>query len=99
MARRALQKLGADIATARKKRSLTVSMMADRMGVAATTYLRIEKGDPSVSIGGYAAALSALGMPGLFGDLIDPRKDSRGLLFDAEQLPKSVRVRKQAKPL
>ena len=43
--RRSLAKLGTDIATARRKRNLTMVMMAERIGAAKTTYLKVEKGD------------------------------------------------------
>jgi carboxylesterase type B len=44
--RRSLNKFGFDLALARKKRSLTTRMMAERLGVAKSTYPRSEKGDP-----------------------------------------------------
>ena len=59
--KRALAKLGADIALARKKRSLTIMMIAERLGVAKSTYLKVEKGDPTVSLGTYAMAFFVLG--------------------------------------
>jgi DNA-binding XRE family transcriptional regulator len=97
--RRALAKLGADIAVARRKRNLTTMMMAERIGVAKTTYLKVEKGDPSASVGVYAMALFALGFGDAIGDLIDPRRDDIGLLQDAERLPKRVRPKKTPTPL
>ena len=60
--RQAISKLGADIAVARRKRSLTVGMMAERIGVHKNTYLKVEKGDPTVAFGIYAMALFALGL-------------------------------------
>ena len=45
--RQAIAKLGADIAVARRKRSLTIGMMAERIGVHKNTYLKVEKGDPT----------------------------------------------------
>ncbi len=63
--RRSLAKLGADIALARRKRSLTTIMMAERLGVAKTTYFKIERGDPSVAMGAYAMALFVLGFDDL----------------------------------
>ena len=39
--KRALAKLGADVALARKKRNLTTMMMAERIGVAKSTYLKV----------------------------------------------------------
>lgn len=97
--KRALSKLGADIALARKKRNLTTLMMAERLGVAKSTYLKIEKGDPTVAMGTYAMALFVLGFDSVLGEIIDPRHDDQGLLLDAERLPKRVRARKAPGPL
>jgi DNA-binding XRE family transcriptional regulator len=95
--RRELAKLGGDIAVARRKRSLISAMMAERLGVAKSTYLKIEKGDPSVAMASYAMALFVLGFDGALGDLLDPAKDAQGLLFDEARLPKPIRV-KRIKP-
>ena len=92
--RRSLAKLGGDLATARRKRNLTTVMMAERIGSAKTTYLKVEKGDPSVSMGVYAMALFVLGLGDGIGDIVDPRRDDVGLLLDAERLPKRVRPKK-----
>ena len=46
--KRSLTKFGSDLATARRKRGLTILAVAERMGVAKNTYLRAEKGDPKV---------------------------------------------------
>jgi DNA-binding XRE family transcriptional regulator len=92
--RRSLAKLGSDIATARRKRNLTTMMMAERIGSAKTTYLKVEKGDPSVSMGVYAMALFVLGFGDAIGDIVDPGRDDVGLLLDAERLPKRVRPKK-----
>jgi transcriptional regulator with XRE-family HTH domain len=91
--RRSLIKFGADISLARRKRTLTVSMMAERLGVSRSTYTRIEKGDPSVALGAYAQALFVLGFGAIFGDLIDQRKDDQGLLLDSDRVPKRVRIK------
>lgn len=97
--RRDLQKIGSDISTARKKRGLTVAMMAERLGVAKTTYLRLEKGDPSVSLGAFAMALFVLGFADALADLVDPSRDDQGLLLDTARLPKRVRTRKEPRGL
>lgn len=97
--RRSLTKLGVDLATARKKRNLTAVMMAERLGVAKSTYLRVEKGDPTVSMGVYAMALFVLGFGDALGEIVDPRRDDQGLLLDAERLPKRVRAKKSATAL
>jgi DNA-binding XRE family transcriptional regulator len=92
--KRALGKLGADIALARKKRSLTIMMMAERLGIAKSTYLKIEKGDPTVAMGAYAMAFFVLGFDEALSQIVDARRDEQGLLLDAERLPKRIRVRK-----
>ncbi len=92
--RRGLKKLGADIAVARKKRRLTVEMMLERTSLSKQTYQRIEKGDPSASIGAYAMCLFALGFNDPFSDIADMKNDDTGLLLDRERLPKRVRIPK-----
>ena len=93
--RRSLVKFGGDLALARRKRQLTVAMMAERLGISRATYTRIEKGDPRVAMGAYAQALFVLGFGSIFGDLIDQRKDEQGLLLDLDRLPKRVRISKK----
>ena len=89
--RRSLAKFGADLSIARRKRRLTVAMMTERTGVSRSTWSRLEKGDPTVSMGAYAQALFALGFGAPLGDLIDQSRDEQGLLLDLDQLPKRVR--------
>ena len=88
--RRSLKKFGADLALARRKRRLTTAMMAERLGVAKSTYVRVEKGDPTVSMGIYAMALFVLGFGDALGDLIDASRDEQGLLLDQQHVPKRV---------
>lgn len=97
--RRSLAKLGADIRNARRKRGLTVAMMVERVGIAKTTYLKIEKGDPSVAMGTYAMTLFVLGLPEALAHVADSRSDETGLLLDAARLPQRVRVKRQPPPL
>ena len=92
--RRALTKLGRDLATARRKRHFTIAMMVERMGVATNTYRRLEKGDPTVAMGAYAMALFVLGLGDAVGDLVDPKRDEVGLHLDEARLPKRVRLKK-----
>jgi transcriptional regulator with XRE-family HTH domain len=92
--KRSLAKLGADLATARRKRNLTVQAMTERMGVSKSTYLRVEKGDSSVTLAVYAMALYVLGFGDRFGDLADASHDDTGLMLDEERLPKRVRRKK-----
>ena len=89
-ARRALAKLGADIAVARKKRRISTVSMAERAFVSRSTYSKIEKGDPTVSIGAYVTVLAILGLVDSVGDLADRGSDSLGLDLDEDRLPKRI---------
>ena len=97
--KRGLAKLGADVALARKKRNLTTMMMAERLGVAKSTYLKLEKGDPSVALGTYAMAFFVLGFGNALGEILDARRDEQGLMLDAERMPQRVRPPKAPKSL
>lgn len=97
--RRSLTKFGKDLSTARRKRQLTIGMMAERVGVSKSTYARIEKGDATVAMGAYAMALFVLGFGNMFGDLVDVRNDDQGLILDHDRLPMRVRPKKSPTPL
>jgi len=85
-------------AVKRRKRGLTIFAVAERTGVAKNTYLRVEKGDPTVGLGVYAMALFVLGFGSPLGTLIDVSRDDTGLLLDEERLPKRVRMKKARVP-
>jgi transcriptional regulator with XRE-family HTH domain len=74
-------------------------MMAERTGLAKSTYARLEKGDPAVAMGAYAMVLFVLGFGEALGNLTDARRDEVGLLLDEKRLPKRVRVKKSPVPL
>jgi hypothetical protein len=97
--RRDLKKVGHDIAVARRKRRLTIAMMTERVGIHKNTYMRIEKGDPTVSFGSYAMTLFVLGFGDRLRDLVDVSRDDRGLLLDERRLAKRVRPKKESEPL
>lgn len=92
---RSLEKLGRDIAVARRKRRLTTAMMAERMSVSRPTFLNVERGDATVGIGVYAMALFVLGLGSPLGDLVDASRDEQALMLDVERLPERVRPRTQ----
>jgi len=92
---RSLTKFGRDISLARRKRRLTQAMMAERLGVALATYVRVEHGDPTTGIGAYAMTLFVLGLGSPFADLVDASRDDQALLLDAERVPTRVRPRKE----
>jgi transcriptional regulator with XRE-family HTH domain len=90
--RRALRKLGADISTARRRRKLTVAMVAERAFVGRNTITRVERGDAGVALGIYATVLFVLGVAGRLEQLADPAGDPVGLSLEAERLPRRVRT-------
>ncbi len=92
--RRSLTKFGADLSLARRKRRLTTAMVSERLGVSRSTYVRVEKGDPTVAMGVYAMALFVLGFGDAFAELVDASGDQEGLLLEAQRVPKRVRPTK-----
>ncbi len=96
-AKRALAKLGADIAVARKKRRLSTVSMAERAFISRGTLYKVERGDPSVSIGIYATVLAILGLADRLGQTADRRDDSLGLDIDEDRLPRKVQPRRRSR--
>lgn len=97
-ARRALQKLGADIHDARRRRHLPAAIVADRAFTTRPTLARVEAGDHQVSIGIYAAVLNALGLLDGLSKLADPAHDTVGMTLAHDQLPERVHLPKRRKP-
>jgi hypothetical protein len=89
---RALRKLGEDISTARRRRNLTIALVAERAFVGRNTITRVEHGDPGVALGIYATVLFVLGLSDRLKDLVDPATDQLGLSLDIARLPKRVRA-------
>ena len=59
---RSLQTLGEHCALARLRRKESQKQWASRLGVSVPTLIRLEKGDPTVSMGVYATALWLIGI-------------------------------------
>ncbi len=89
---KALNKLGQDINDARRRRRITIKLMAERAGISRATVGKIEKGEPTVSIGGYASILFVLGMSRRLSDLVDATYDLTGRQLEKENLPQRVRI-------
>lgn len=89
---KALCKVGQNINDARRRRRITVALMAQRAGLSRATIGKIEKGDPGASIGGYASVLFVLGMIDRLGDLVDSAHDLIGRRLEDEKLPQRVRT-------
>ena len=96
--KRALRKLGNDLADARKKRRITMELMAERAGITRKTLAKIEKGEPSVLMASYAQVLYVLGMAERIKDLIDANYDVAGRALEEDNLPKRVRKSRVFKP-
>ena len=88
----ALRKLGQDINDARRRRRITAQLMAQRAGLSRSTIGKIEKGDPTTSMGSYGAVLFVLGMEKCLSDLVDSMHDSIGRRLQDENLPQRVRL-------
>ena len=55
-----LVQMGEQIKLARLRRRLSAALVSDRADISRSTLWKVEKGDPSVAIGVYAAVLHAL---------------------------------------
>lgn len=88
--KRALQKLGADIAVARRRRRIPTTLMAKRAMISRATLARVEQGAPQVSLGIYATVLFILGLEKRLADLADVRIDEVGLELEEDRLPKKI---------
>lgn len=75
----ALRKLGADLATARKRRRQPLRAWAARLDVSVPTLMKMEKGDAAVSIGVYATALWIIGRHEALAAAADPKEDVAAL--------------------
>ena len=95
--RRSLEKLGQDIRLARLRRDLTMQLDSERYKISLSTLDKIEKGNPDVSMGNYASVLFALNLGTPLAEVIDPSKDSVGLLLDLDKLPKRAGRKKVVK--
>jgi transcriptional regulator with XRE-family HTH domain len=91
--RRALVKLGEDLSAARRRRRISMAVMAERAFVTRKTLARVERGDPSVSLGIYATVLFLLGMVERLEHLVDASTDRLGIELEDEHLPKRIRAR------
>jgi transcriptional regulator with XRE-family HTH domain len=92
---RTLRKLGQDINDARRRRRITIELMAERANISRATISKIQKGDPSTSMGAYAVVLFVLGMTDRLSNLVDAAHDFVGRRLEDEKLPKRVRISNQ----
>jgi transcriptional regulator with XRE-family HTH domain len=82
---RALEALGSHLAVARVRRKESLATRAKRVGVSIPTLMRMESGDPAVSIGIYATALWLIGRDGELARIASPEFDKGALELDIQQ--------------
>ena len=87
----ALRKLGGDLALARRKRGISTRDMAARLFVSRDTLWRLERGDPTVSLGTLATATFILNRHDRLANLASPASDELALSLDERRLPQRIR--------
>lgn len=92
--KRAMQKLGADIRSARRRRRLPSELLAERARISKATMVKVEKGDPSVALGIYASVLFVLNATDRLADLVDAKYDFDGRVTEDEHLPERIHTPK-----
>jgi len=88
---RAIERLGRDIALARRSRNISNEDFARRMGVSSKTLYRLENGDPGISINTLSMALHVLGRLDLLAGLVEISKDEVGLMAARQRVPSRAR--------
>ncbi len=89
-----LRELGENLSIARKRRREPRKTWAQRIGVSEPTLMRMENGDPSVSMGVWATALWLMGRAQALPALAAPEHD-QGALEDVVRAAKARAVRKR----
>jgi len=69
-----------------------MKLMSERAGFTRFTLAKIEKGDPTVSMGAYASALFILGMVDHLSKIADISNDGVGQILEEDNLPKRIRI-------
>lgn len=91
-----LKTLGENLAIARMRRKEPQRAWARRLGVSVPTLIRMEHGDPGVSIGIYATALWLMGRVQALQEAADPGLDRGALEADIRSVLERRAVRSAA---
>jgi len=91
----ALKTLGQDIRNARKRRRITMNLLANRAKISRVTLSKIEKGDPSVAIKYYASTLKMLGLLKNLEEVAAAKNDGVGIIIEEENLPQRIRHKRK----
>lgn len=89
--KQSLEKMGAFIRIARKRRRLPLSECVARAQTSILTLRKIECGDPSVSMGTVMGVLWVLGLMESVDSRFDPSLDKAGLVLEEQRLPTRIR--------
>jgi len=92
----ALRQLGENLAIARVRRKESQRAWAQRIGISVPTLIRLEKGDPTVSMGTYASALWLMGRVQELADAAAPSADLGALERDLREARRRRPVRRPA---
>jgi DNA-binding XRE family transcriptional regulator len=92
----ALRQLGENLAIGRARRKESQRAWAQRIGVSVPTLIRLEKGDPTVSMGAYASALWLMGRVQALADVAAPAADLGALERDVREARRRRPVRAPA---
>jgi transcriptional regulator with XRE-family HTH domain len=87
----ALAKLGADLKNARRRRRMPMAYAADLARISRSTLHKVERGDPGVSLGIFAAVLLGYGMIERLERLVDVRWDWAGVAQQEDRMPRRIR--------
>ena len=95
---RAIEKLGHDLALARRRRRISQQSLATGIGASVSTVKRMEKGDMRVPLHFIARSLHVFGEIERLSSLLDSANDEIGLTLADEALPRRIhsKTRKSA---
>lgn len=85
-----LKYLSEYIRVARKRRKMTMVEVSNRLNIGYQTVVRVEKGDPSVSVAAYMSVLWLFGLDRQFLESVHPERDESGKALELSRLPARV---------
>jgi transcriptional regulator with XRE-family HTH domain len=91
-----LRRLGENLAIARTRRRESQRAWAKRLGCSVPTLIRLERGDPGVSMGIYATALWLMGQIAAVPELAAPANDRGALENEVRDAVRRTSVRAKA---
>jgi DNA-binding XRE family transcriptional regulator len=93
---KALAEFGEHLAVARMRRKESQRVWARRLNVSIPTLIRLERGDPKVSMGVYATATWLIGLIAALPEAVHPKHDHGALELDIRSALKRRPVRARA---